>query len=238
MPNTLVLYVFYDYNNRTKHFINKSIFQDENVDFVVISNNKNINFTVPFYVKKIIRDNIGYDFGGWSDALLKDNLYENYENFIFVNNSVIGPFLNCNMKWTDIYINGLTDDVKLFGSTINTCKNPIQLAHVQSYIFAMNQTTLRYLIKCEIFSLEKYARTKKDAINEKEILMSRYIIKNNWNIGSLLSYYKDVDFTFKNKKQSEYKISFLDDIMYKKYMNKLWTLTELVFIKGNRIELP
>tara|TARA_B000000475_G_scaffold259075_1_gene241682 strand:+ start:788 stop:1510 length:723 start_codon:yes stop_codon:yes gene_type:complete len=240
MPKTLVLYVFYDYNNRTKHFINKGIFQDENVDFVVISNNKNINFTVPFYVKKIIRDNIGYDFGGWSDALLKDNLYQNYENFIFVNNSVIGPFLNCNMKWTDIYINGLTDDVKLFGSTINTCKNPIEFAHVQSYIFAMNQTTLRYLIKCEIFSLEKYARTKNDAIKQKEILMSRYIIKNNWNIGSLLSYYKDVDFTFKNKKQSEYKILFLDDIMYKKYMNKLWTLTELVFIKGNRInyELP
>lgn len=237
MSKTLVLYVFYDYNDRVIHFINNCIFQDEKVDFVVISNNKNINFTVPFYAKKLTRDNIGYDFGGWSDALLKDNLYRNYENFIFVNSSVIGPFLKSNKKWTDVYLDGLKDNIKLFGSTINTCNNPLKLAHVQSYIFAMNQTTLEYLIKCEIFSLDNYAKTKNDAIEQKEILMSRKIIENNWNIGSLLLYYKDVDFTFKNKKLSEYKIKFLSDIMYKEYMNKLWTLEEVVFIKGNRIKL-
>ena len=101
----------------------------------------------------------------------------------------------------------------------------------------MNQTTLRYLIKCEIFSLKNYAKTKHDAIMQKEILMSRKIIENNWNIGSLFSYYKDVDFTFKNKKLSEYKIRFLGDIMFKEHINSLWTLEEVVFIKGNRIEL-
>ena len=237
MSNTLVLYVFYDYNDRVKHFIDNCIFQDAKVDFVVISNNKNINFEIPFYAKKLSRDNIGYDFGGWSDALLKDNSYTNYENFIFVNSSVIGPFLNSNKRWTDVYLDGLKDNVKLFGSTINTCNNPLNLSHVQSYIFAMNQTTLKYLIKCEIFSLEKYAKTKYDAIIEKEILMSRKIIQNNWNIGSLFLYYKDVDFTFKNKKLLEYKITFLGDIMFKDYMNSLWTLEEVVFIKGNRIKL-
>lgn len=237
MSKTLVLYVFYDYNDRLTHFIDNCIFQDEKVDFIVISNNKNINFTVPFYAKKLIRDNIGYDFGGWSDALLKDNLYTKYENFIFVNNSVIGPFLKSNKKWTDIYLDGLKDDVKLFGSTINTCNDPLKLSHVQSYIFAMNQTTLRYLIECDIFSLKNYAKTKYDAILQKEILMSRKIIENNWNIGSLLLYYKDIDFRFKNKKLSEYKIRFLDDIMFKEYMNRLWTLEEVVFIKGNRIKL-
>ena len=237
MSKTLVLYVFYDYNDRVTHFINNCIFQDEKVDFIVLSNNKNIIFDIPSYAKKLTRDNIGYDFGGWSEALLKNNLYTNYDNFIFVNNSVLGPFHNSNKKWTDIYLDGLKDNVKLFGSTINTCNNPLRLAHVQSYIFAMNQTTLRYLIKCEIFSLVNYAKTKHDAIMKKEILMSRKIIENNWNIGSLLLYYKDIDFRFKNKKLSEYKIRFLDDIMFKEYMNRLWTLEEVVFIKGNRIKL-
>jgi len=63
---------------------------------MVISNDKTIPFKVPTYVKTMHRDNIGYDFGGWSDALLTDNLYEGYDNFIFVNSSVLGPFFsNC-----------------------------------------------------------------------------------------------------------------------------------------------
>lgn len=85
----------------------------------------------------LFRDNLGYDFGGWSEALFKDNLHEKYENYIFVNSSVVGPFLKPDFKgrWTDIYINGLKDNVKLFGSTINTIKDPLNWAHVQSYIF-------------------------------------------------------------------------------------------------------
>jgi hypothetical protein len=67
--------------------------------------------------------------------------------------------------------------------------------------------------------------------------MSRKIIENNWNIGSLLSYYKDIDFTFKYKKPSEYNIVFMNDIMYQKYKDKIWNIYEIVFIKGNRVQV-
>ena len=182
------------------------------------------------------RNNVGYDFGGWSDALLTDNLYEKYNNFIFVNSSVIGPFLPSDYKgnWTDIYINGLQNNVKLFGSTINNECNPLKRAHVQSYIFSMDKTTLKYLIDCSIFSNSEYAKTQIDAINNQEILMSTKIIENNWNIGSLMTYYKNIDFTFRNKKPEDYNIKFLDDVMYPEYRNKIWNEYELVFIKGNR----
>lgn len=69
----------------------------------------------------------------------------------------------------------------------------------------------------------------------KEVLMSRKVIEKNWNIGSLLSYYKDVDFTFKNKKPSEYNINFMNDLMYEEYKNEIWNL--YVFVKGNRIKV-
>lgn len=101
----------------------------------------------------------------------------------------------------------------------------------------MNKTTLKYLINCEIFSFTNYAKTFDDAIYQKEVLMSRKIIENNWNIGSLLSYYKDVDFTFRSKKPSEYNMEFLDDIMYPNFKDTLWNVYELVFIKGNRINV-
>jgi len=239
MSKLLVLYVFHIYNDRVKHFIENCIFYDENVDFIIISNDKNNKFEVPNYVKTFFRDNIGYDFGGWSDALLTDNLYENYDNFIFVNSSVIGPFIPSYFKdkWTDIYINGLQNNVKLFGSTINTCCDPLNKSHVQSYIFSVNKTTLIYLIDCEIFTNTKYVTTFKDAIWQKEVLMSRKILENNWNIGSLMPLYKDVDFTFTSKAPTEYNIPFLDDVTFPPDLNTTWNLYEVVFIKGNRIKL-
>jgi lipopolysaccharide biosynthesis protein len=216
-----------------------TIFYDENVDFIIISNDKNNVFEVPDNVKTLLRDNIGYDFGGWSDALLTDHLYENYDHFIFVNSSVIGPFIPSyyKNKWTDIYLNGLQNNVKLFGSTINTVRDPLHKSHVQSYIFAMDKITLQYLIDCEIFSITNYTKIFDNTIWEKEVLMSRKIIENNWNIGSLLPYYKDVDFTFTSKKPSEYDCRFLDDIMFPHFKNTLWNLYDLVFIKGNRINV-
>ena len=226
----LVLFVYHIFNNRVKNFIENCIFYDENIDFIIISNNKNNNDVINIKnvknvknVKMLFRNNVGYDFGGWSDALLTENLYKKYDNFIFVNSSVTGPFLKPGFKgnWTDIYINGLKGNVKLFGSTINTIRDPLKFAHVQSYIFSMNKTTLEYLINCQIFSTSNYAKTFHNAIFDKEVLMSRKIIENNWNIGSLMNYYKNVDFTFHNKKPNEYNINFLEDVMYEKYRNKI-----------------
>ena len=211
----------------------------QNVDFVVISNNMGYRFELPDYVKTINRENVGFDFGGWSDALLKDDLYKHYDKFIFVNSSVIGPFLKPDFegKWTDVYVNGLDDDVKLFGSTINTRGRPLIKSHVQSYIFSMDKTTLEYLVACEIFSVTNYAKTFKEAILNKEVLMSRKVIGNKWNIGSLLPCYKGVDFTFRHKKPDEYNIDFLGDLMFPDHKDKHWTVYDLVFIKGNRVEV-
>jgi len=139
-------------------FIKNCIFYDENIDFIIMSNNKNdknnntfkniTNIELFLYknVKILFRDN--YNFGGWSDTLSKDNLYEKYNNFIFVNSSVTGPFFPSDYKgkWTDLYINGLKDNVKLFGSTINTVEDPLKFAHTQSYIFSIDKTTLKYLL--------------------------------------------------------------------------------------------
>ena len=240
MSKLLVLFVFHQYNGRVKNYIDNCLFFDENVDFIIISNNKNNDFEAPHYVKKIFRDNIGYDFGGWSDALLTDNLYEKYDNFIFVNSSAVGPYLKSDFegKWTDIYVNGLQGNVKLFGSVINAGGDPKKNAHVQSYIFSMNKTTLEYLIDCEIFSMTNYAENFGDAIFKKEVLMSRKIIANDWNIGSLTSYYKDVDFTFKTKDISEFKKEWLHDLMIPRFKNSIWNKFEIVFVKGNRGVLP
>jgi hypothetical protein len=136
----------------------------------------------------------------------------------------------------------LKDNVKLFGSTINSNhlntskeEDPSMLgAHVQSYIFSMNITTLDYLIHHGIFSNTKYVETFLEAITLKEILMSRLIIANGWNIGSFLKIYHGVDFTFRDKTASDYNQEFYGDIMVEWGRQSLWDKYDLVFIKGNR----
>ena len=77
-----------------------------------------------------------------------------------------------------------------------------------------------------------YVKSFKECINNKEILMSKKIIENNWNIGSLLPIYKNIDFRKDNSKLIK-----LDDLMYQKYRNEYWNEYELVFIKGNRVNI-
>jgi len=232
---TLVLYVFHEMNNRVLNFFKNCIFKDDNTDFIVISNGFKENLNLPSYVKVIRRENKGLDFGGWSEGLLRDDLYKNYEYFIFVNSSVIGPFLPSyyKNKWTNIFIEGLEGDIKLYGITINTERDPIYRSHIQSYLYCMDINTLKILIEKEIFSLNNQVEND-EIVEKKEILMSRIIIDNGWNIGVLCDYYKDVDFRFKDKLPYEYEINFLSGIMDPNYRNGIWNEYQLVFIKGNR----
>lgn len=240
---TLVLYVFHKFNDRVEHFIKHAIFDAPNVNFVIMCNDPtfDIKSKVPPGVKTFNRENKGYDFGGWSDLLLKHRLaFEpSYDTYLFVNSSVIGPFMgeHADEQWTDIFRKGLNEDVKLFGVTINCCQKPLTFAHVQSYLFAMSKQTVHDLIKDGLFS-EKYVNNFLEAILDKEVRMSRLIIERGGNIGSTHRYYGGVDFRFKYKMPQDYNIDFLGDIMYPKHQNKLWTSDELVFIKGNRKAEP
>ena len=68
--------------------------------------------------------------------------------------------------------------------------------------------------------------------------MSRKIIDRGWNIGCLLKHYKNVDFTFNGKKPDEFKFNFFkNDLMNEISYNTFWKEYDLVFIKGNRVNL-
>ena len=230
---TLILYAFHQFNNRVQYFIDNAIFQSELFDFIIICNDPSINISVPTYVTVIKRNNIGYDFGAWSEGLLVGDRYKKYDAFVFINSSVLGPYLpeGYTKQWPYRFLDGLQDNIKLFGSTINAFSNPKSAIHVQSFAYCMNKETVEYLVSKNIFSLTKFAKTFKDAIWEHEVRMSREIIAAGWNIGSLMHQYVGVDFTFKSKNASSYKIKWIGDIHNPKSgINK----KEVMFVKGNR----
>ena len=159
MVKTAVLYVFHEVTDRVRHFVQFCTFESPDVGFYVIENNLLLKFDLPPYIKTMNRTNICYDFGAWSECLVNDDMYKKYEYFIFANSSIVGPFLpkNFNGRWTDIYTNGLKDNVKLFGSTINATgdsrgaqHSPEVAAHIQSYIFSADREAVEYLMECKI----------------------------------------------------------------------------------------
>ena len=77
---TLVIYVFHIYNQNVEYFLNNAIFKDDYVDFLIICNSVSLKLSLPSsikdYVRVLQRENIGYDFGGWSDGILTNDLYK------------------------------------------------------------------------------------------------------------------------------------------------------------------
>jgi hypothetical protein len=241
---TLVLYVFHELNQRVNDFIKNAIFLDPDIDFLVINNGSEKEPILPDHVIYFKGDNTGYDFGGWSKGILYNKLYDDYDSFIFVNSSACGPYLPSYFqgRWTDIYLNGLTGSVKIFGSTISTnnasdISDVENSSYLQSYIFSMNKSTVIFLIEKNIFSLTYTSRSQRDLLINKEIRMSRLIIENGWNIGCLMRYYKGVDFRFLASKPSDYKVFLGDPMVSKNFSDKLFNnFYELVFINGDRFD--
>jgi len=239
----LVIYVFHVFNDRVKTFINCGIFSDPNTDFLMICNDPTIDLgklSLPEHVKSVKRENIGFDFGAHSYGLLTNDLYKDYDKYVLLNSSCMGPYIPSYFtgKWTDIFLQGLKGNVKLFGSMINTERNPVHLAHVQSNIFALDKETLEYLIEKDIFNTTHPCKDLVESVNKEEIGMSRAVIENGWNIGCLFPGFQDIDFTFKDKSPHDYgsrsKYLFEGDLMYPRFRYTLWDPFQLVFYKGNR----
>lgn len=186
---TLILYTFHELSSNVEFFIKHAIFQSDQYHFRFIINNENINYLeLPFYSSCIIRKNIGpHDFGGWSEGLLRDDYYKKFNRFIFINSSVMGPFVKITEKenWVELFCQKLTNNVVLVGSTINTTREPRWLTHVQSYAFAVTFEGIKILIENKIFCLEENLSKRNLIIEFKEIKMSRCILKNGYNIGSM-----------------------------------------------------
>lgn len=204
---TLVLYVFHEYNDNVDFFLKYGVIEQEGIDYLMIINHPTrvLKMEFPKNVRIINRDNIGYDFGGWSHGLFLDNLYLQYDYFIFINSSVRGPFLPSwypGNNWVELFTRRLDIDVKLVGTTVNHAwfEKGQCIPHVQSMVMATDRVGLEVGIQRGIFSPSIIDLSYKDAVNQKELAFSSYILDAGYNIACLLSAYRDYD--FRNSRQS------------------------------------
>lgn len=209
--NILILYCYYEkneiYKNNLELFLKLGIYEE--CDYIFIINDKlSINIPKNKNIKIFYRENKDYDFGAYNYALKQINI-DDYKYFFFLNTSIRGPFIPSynNIKWYIPFINLLSNDIKLVGTTINilnTDSNESRIfknitkfekpyTHVQTQMFVMDNECLKFLLEKELFENNNY-NNYIEFIAIKEILMSQLVLKNNWNISCIIPEYQNIDY--------------------------------------------
>ena len=93
----LVLFTYYETNESKLNlyfFLKNGVFRSNMITYIFIIKGNKLSVKIPKFNNVIVQKtlNEGYDFGGWSDGLKLVNL-NNYDRFIFLNDTVRGPFL-------------------------------------------------------------------------------------------------------------------------------------------------
>jgi hypothetical protein len=245
------LYAYYEKNDEYR---NNLIFFLENggirkdVDYYIIINGKS-TVDIPTYsnVNIIHRENKGFDFGAWQ-SVIKNNIKRPYDYYIFINSSVEGPY-SVGSSWLEHFLVLFKKDnnVKLVGTSINILESTWgdmksihgtkpPYSHVQSMFFILNNEGFNYLYSIGFFDDEHILNEKNDMsymIINKEIMMSQLILKKNWNINSILSKYRDIDY-----RSLTHNINTSGEDPYYKgaYFGNTITPDEVIFYKGYRLK--
>tara|TARA_B110000971_G_scaffold15912_1_gene14709 strand:- start:928 stop:1674 length:747 start_codon:yes stop_codon:yes gene_type:complete len=234
--NILITYVYYETSNsliNLKFFIKNGVFPNDNVtyNFIIKGGNCSVQFPVYDNINIYKTNNEGYDFGGYSYSINTINK-DNFDYFIFLNDTVIGPFVpryTQKSEWYTQFVSLLSKKVKLVGSTINRKMYNHIPKHVQSMAFATDRVGLQLLIYNDIFNLDNNIQTiqqdgKWGIILKFEIGMSGIIMNNGFEIDSFLQL---------ENNQTEI---WHGDIHYNNsYFNDTINPIEVMFIKKNRV---
>jgi hypothetical protein len=177
----------------------------ENIDYIIVINGNECpveiidpNKEYPSNVHIIRRDNVGYDFGGHYSAIKYiNNKNINYDYYFFINSGMLGPVLTdtvwqSEIHWSNTFINKITNDVKLVGTTITCPRNRYgEGPQIESFFFVTDEIGLNIILdKGTIICNHK---TKESAIFNGEYKMALAIINSGYNIDCMLTPYSNID---------------------------------------------
>lgn len=204
-PRTLVIYAYYENGDAAvrgnlEFFLKAGVSEASDssvgtVDTLIVLNGP-CSLPIPALpnLQVIHREaNVCFDIGAYKQGIeaIGETIAQ-YDYIIFINSSVRGPFIpvylrNSGYHWSRSLTSLLSADVKWVGSTINCAGHP----HVQTPVVATDLTGLRVLEAAGIFGCPA---DFPEAIRKWEIGSSAAIMQANYNIASLQSRYRGIDF--------------------------------------------
>ena len=206
-----IIYTYYkskssDYN--LSFFIKQELIKNnnKNCDYFIVINGYDCDLIFPSLdnVTILKRPNNGFDFGGHNYALeyinknAIDTIDKIYDYYFFMNSGVIGPIIKNydiikDLHWSNIFINKITDKVKLVSTTI-VCPTKASGEYgpkVEGFFFMTDNEGLAILKKESTIFCNHFS--KFNAITDGEFGLSRCIIKNKYTIDCILSKYQNID---------------------------------------------
>ena len=204
--STIVLYAYYEGGAYSK--INLDFFLkhglDPSFDLIIIVNGGLTSYPLIHAsdedkkrIRLAQRENTGHDFGAWSYGLTKIDMSK-YEYFIFMNDTVIGPFYKTKQVWTKSITRLLEyEHVGIAGIAINLVFENYDHphgrgSHVQTMMFAMKRNIVE-LVKPTFFNLNNLIMDRFDTITHREIGLSQYLLQRGYNIACLMKRYQNAD---------------------------------------------
>jgi hypothetical protein len=200
---SVVIYTYFRSNVANYNldfFVKKELTYKENIDYIIVINGINYNIKFPELENLTIirRPNRGFDFGGHATALTYiHNHNKEYDYYFFMNSGVIGPILTSNFKynhWSEVFINKITDIVKLVGTTI-VCLPAHDAGgygpKVEGFFFMTDKIGLQLLKNEGTIFMEH--PDKVSAIVNGEYGLSNCIMKNGYSIDCMLYPYQGID---------------------------------------------
>jgi len=183
--NNLADYVIYLLQH-IKHLYSKVVF----ISNSLLDEQQNSRL-VGLYNSIILRENKGFDFGAWKDALLQegwDNLAA-YDNITLMNDSCFGPFYDMEamynqMEQKDVDFWGVTDYKATKAGMPGTNKSVP--THIQSYFMCFTNKIIRKEFFKNFWEKVVYEKDVHTVVQKYETRLTNLLKKKGFNCGSLL----------------------------------------------------
>jgi hypothetical protein len=203
---SLVLYAYFekneDYKRTLQYFLDFGVTPDAPVDYVFILQGPS-SVSLPSYpnVKVYVRQNDCFDFGAFGAAISwlggLQRLQTKYAAAIFLNPSVVGPFLPKyfppDLHWTRVFLDRLQGDVHLVGTSL-VClpaHDPGKRGpRIEGMAWAGTMQALDAAWQRGVF---RCFTNKVDVIVDGEYGLSRAVLDAGMNLDALLLHYGPVD---------------------------------------------
>ena len=200
---SVIIYTYYQShvaNYNLDFFIKRELSYKPNIDYMIIINGFNCPLRIPKLDNLTVlkRENIGFDFGGHNHAIqYLETHHKQYDYYFFMNSGVFGPVIKGgNTHWSNLFINKITDKVKLVSTTIVCLPKNDNCGYgpkVEGFFFMTDKIGLDAL-KREMTIFCDHNDFGSAIING-EYGLSRCIFKNGFTIDCMLNQYKNIDWT-------------------------------------------
>lgn len=239
-----------DYRKNLLHFLTFG-YREELDFYIVIAGKCTVDFPKLPNIHIIFVPNKNYDYGGYTWLINKVIPISLYDNFVFLNCTVRGPFLPSFItSWTDPYLRLLKNDVGIVGSTINILSNDSEdslhyqslysdtppFSHVQTMVFALPTPILKKLQEDNFF-VSDVDWNKKDVVTNFEIRLSRQIISYGYNIRCLIPRYNEIDYR-RNHSDINPTSALGDAFFPNRFFGRTLHPFETIFVKTGRNLFP